>query len=370
LKFSLLIDAEEFAGRLFHDFAEARRRIFVQAMTFDADGAGRRVARAIMDSPAPDRRVLIDEVSRYIVSDRFIYTPSNWRDRELRREWRATRDLPEDLRRRGVAVKITNPYGLFWHRFFARNHKKLVVIDGRIAYLGGINFSDHNFAWHDMMLRIEDPDIASFLEGDFLSTWEGRNRSAFRSFPGIDIHLLDGRSNARAFEPILDLIRAAREDIFIENTYFALPFFDRLREVGPGRPPTLLLTSEVNNWPQMRHYIPWEARRSGIDLRLYPGRLTHLKAILVDGRELVMGSSNFDFFSHSIYQEIVAVVRDPAVIAAFKERVLGPDLERSIPYRGTVRPMRGRLQALSFRALVRANRRLAAFSRGNTMPRG
>jgi len=356
MSFRLLVDSDEFTAQFFQDISAARSRVYVQAMTFDADRSGLRIARALLDAAAPDRRVLIDEVSRYIVSDRFIYSPGNWRDPDLRREWRATRNLAEEFRRQGVGVKITNPYGRFWRRFFARNHKKLVVIDGRISYLGGINFSDHNFAWHDMMLRVDDPDIAAFLEEDFLSTWEGRNQSDFRSFPGIDIHFLDGRSNARAFEPILKVVRGARQDIFIESTYFALPFFDRLREIGPGRPPTVLLTSEVNNWPQMRHYLPWEARSSGIDLRLYPGRLTHLKAILVDGRELIMGSANFDFFSYSIYQEIVAVVRDPAVIAAFKERVVVPDLERSVSYQGLVRPVRGRIQALSFRALVRLNR--------------
>ncbi|MGB7296587.1 MAG: phosphatidylserine/phosphatidylglycerophosphate/cardiolipin synthase family protein [Candidatus Aminicenantales bacterium] len=356
MSFRLLVDSNEFADQLLQDVSAARSRIYIQAMTFDADRSGLRIARVLKEAAAPDRRVLIDDVSRYIVSDRFIYSPGNWRDRELRREWRATRNLAEELRRRNVGVRITNPYGPLWRRFLARNHKKLAVIDGRISYIGGINFSDHNFAWHDMMLRIDDPDISAFLEEDFLSTWENRNASSFRSFPGIDFYILDGTSNARVFELILNLVRAAREGIFIESTYFALPFFDRLREIGSNRPPTVLLTSAVNNWPQMRHYLPWEARRSGIELRLYPGRLTHLKAILVDGRELVMGSANFDFFSYSIYQEIVAVVRDPSVIAAFKERVVVPDLKISLPFQGDVRPFRGRLQALSFRALVRMNR--------------
>lgn len=358
MSFLLLIDSDEFRAQLLQDISGARSRVYVQAMTFDADRSGLRIARAIMDAAAPDRRVLIDTVSRYIVSDRFIYYPQNWRDPGLRREWQATQDLAGEFAARGVGVRITNPFGRFWLRFFARNHKKLVVIDGRIAYIGGINFSDHNFAWHDMMLRIDRPDVAEFLEADFLSTWEGRNQSLARSFPGIDVHLMDGFSNGRSFEPVIDLLRAARESIFIESTYFALPFFDRLREIGPGRPPTVLLTSEVNNFSQMRHYVPWEAWRSGIDLRLYPGRLTHLKAILVDGRELIMGSANFDSFSGSIYQEIVAVVRDPAVVAAFKERVVVPDLRRSVPYNGPVRPFRGQKQALFFRTLVWLHKRL------------
>jgi cardiolipin synthase len=356
MRFRLLVDAEEFTAQLLEDISAARRSVYVQAMTFDADHSGGAVARMIADASAPDRRVLIDTVSRSIVSDRFVFAPRNWLDPELRHEWRATRNLPKELRSHGVAVRIGNPFGPLWLRFFARNHKKLIVIDRKVSYLGGINFSDHNFAWHDMMLRIDDPDIAAFLEEDFLSTWEGRNQCASRSFPGLDIHLLDGRSNARAFEPILEAIRAASEEVFIESTYFALPFFDRLREIGPGRPPTRLLTSEVNNWPQMRDYIPWEAWRSGIELRLYPGRLTHLKAILVDGRTLIMGSANFDFFSHGVYQEIVAVVRDPEVSASFQERIVVPDLKKSVPYTGPVHPVRGWIRALSFRALVGLNR--------------
>jgi cardiolipin synthase len=356
MRFRLLVDSEEFAARLLEDISAARRSVYIQAMTFDADTSGLRVARAIAAATAPDRRVMIDAVSRAIVSDRFVFRPLNWLNDALRREWRATRGLAGELRRRGVGVRITNPFGPLWLRFFGRNHKKLAVVDGRISYIGGINFSDHNFAWHDMMLRIDDPAIAAFLEEDFLATWKGRDQSAFRSFPGIDIHLLDGPSNERAFEPIFDIIRGARKSIFTESTYFALPFFGRLRRIGTARPSTVLLTSEANNWPQMRSYVPWEAWRSGIELRLYPGRLTHLKAILVDGRTLIMGSANFDFFSYWIYQEIIAVVRDPEVIAAFQDRVVVPDLGKSLPFSGPVSPVRGWVRALSFRALVGLNR--------------
>jgi hypothetical protein len=46
--------------------------------------------------------------------------------------------------------------------------KKLALVDGRVAYLGGINFSEHNFAWHDMMFRFEDAGLAGFLASRFL----------------------------------------------------------------------------------------------------------------------------------------------------------------------------------------------------------
>ncbi len=93
MSFQLLVDSNEFAARLLQDISGARDRIYVQAMTFDADRSGLPVAHAIMDAAAPDRRVLIDTVSRYIVSDRFIYYPQNWGDPVLRREWQSTQDL-------------------------------------------------------------------------------------------------------------------------------------------------------------------------------------------------------------------------------------------------------------------------------------
>ena len=76
--------------------------------------------------------------------------PDLWRER--RETLRLARALSED----GVTVHWTNPVGFCFLEFVSRNHKKSVVIDDRIVYLGGINVCDHNFAWHDVMLRIED----------------------------------------------------------------------------------------------------------------------------------------------------------------------------------------------------------------------
>ena len=54
--------------------------------------------------------------------------------------------------------------------------------------------------------------------------------------------------------------------------------------------------------------------------------MSHLKAMLVDDEHLIAGSSNFDYFSYRIHQEILAVFTDPYVISEFRERVMIPDL--------------------------------------------
>lgn len=73
----------------------------------------------------------------------------------------------------------------------AKNHKKLIVIDDRLTYIGGINFSEHNFAWHDLMIRFDDRAIAKFFTTDFLDTWSGRERGGAFRFELADFYLFE-----------------------------------------------------------------------------------------------------------------------------------------------------------------------------------
>jgi cardiolipin synthase len=240
--------------------------------------------------------------------------------------------------------------GPFFCRFPQRNHKKLVVVDGRVAYVGGINFSDHNFAWHDLMLRIEDEDVARFLAGDFQATWEGRGRSGTGRFAGLTLHSLDGRTNRRAFASVFTLIAGARKSLFVECPYLTPPFCDPLREASGRGVDVRVVSPAHNNWGLAGDAVAWAAATSGIDLHLYPGRMTHMKAMLVDGRTLVLGSANYDVWSLRFQQEYLAVVTDPAVVADFARRVVAPDLAASGPARPMSR-LRQRLVKLELRAL-------------------
>ncbi|MEP6968531.1 MAG: phospholipase D-like domain-containing protein, partial [Pseudomonadota bacterium] len=171
-KIELLVGSDAFWARAAWDIASARRRLYVQAMSFEGDDAGKAVAGAIMASPARDRRVLVDAYSTVVISDRFVLSPAGLFDRALRAEAKATRAMFDDLVRAGARVRVTNPVGPLYLHYPARNHKKLIVAD-EVAYIGGINFSDHNFAWRDLMLRLEDDAAAQVLARDFEATFDG-----------------------------------------------------------------------------------------------------------------------------------------------------------------------------------------------------
>ncbi len=329
----LLVNFEEFWTRLSQDIAAARDSVFIQTFAFEGDSVGRKLTDALIDSPAKDRRILADSFTRVVLSDRFRYSPANLFDRDLKAEARETASLWSQLKSAGVASKFTNPFGLNPRRLLSRNHKKLLLIDGSVAYLGGINFSEHNARWHDMMLRLDDAEAVRFLSEDFHSTWVGRDQLAHRECEAVELMTLDGRANRHGFARLLDLIDGARARIFVESPYITFPFYERLRDATRRGVNIQIVTPERNNWSYFANYARLESARSGIDLRLYQGGMSHLKAMLIDDEYLIAGSSNFDYLSYRIHQELIGVFTAPELIADFKRRVMLPDVTNSVDAR-------------------------------------
>ena len=329
MRFTLLVGSAEFWTHLRADIAAAQASVCVQTLSFEADAAGMGLSEAMRASGAADRRIIVDRFTQHFVSDRWVFSPVNRLDAEHRAEVVGTRDMIAANRAAGVAVTWVNPFGLLYRKAPARNHKKMMLIDDRVAYIGGVNFSDHNFAWHDLMVRIEDPEVVRFLQADFDATWAGRDELSQKTFGALEITLLDGATNETAFGDVLRRIDAAETSVFIESPYLTWPFWGHLkRAVQRGVAVTVLMPA-ANNRSWMQRYTTWEAARAGVALRYYTPAMTHLKAMLIDERVLLVGSSNFDYFSLRTQQEVLATVTDEALVAEFIARVRDADLARS-----------------------------------------
>jgi cardiolipin synthase A/B len=329
MKIQILVDFDAFWASLSRDILAAEQEAFVETFSFEGDRIGKMLGGLLVDSHARDKRILVDSFSKVMLSDRFRYAPRNWFNSQLRLEARETEALHATLPLSGVKVKYGKPFGHTPRSFFTRNHKKLIVVDDRVVYIGGINFSEHNASWHDMMLRIDDGAIARFLRDDFLASWKGKSAGAIKQFERVALFALNGRANASAFADVLKLIDSAKSSIFIESPYITFPFYDRLRDASHRGVRVTIVTPGANNWSLFADYARWESARCGIDLRFFRKGMSHLKAMLIDDRYLVAGSSNFDFLSYRIYQEIVAIITAPEVIAEFKETILNIDLANS-----------------------------------------
>ena len=318
----LIVGAENFWSRAEVDIASARDRVFVQAMSFEGDATGWAVAEALFSSKATDRRVLVDDYTRVNINDRQVRSRAGSRDAALQAEARATDQMFRQMANSGISVRRTNPIAFPGLNYPARNHKKLLVADD-IAYVGGINFSDHNFAWPDLMLRIEGADEAEFLATDFQQTFVGSSRLASADFGLVQLIALDGRENAAGFARVFDAIETAKGEIEVVSPYLTHPFTAALGRAAGRKVRVHLSTPWPNNKPLVRNALLSAARRYGFDVSLF-SVMSHVKGMLIDGEKLILGSSNFDFASFAAEEEFLAITTDSRVIEVFQSKVLAP----------------------------------------------
>lgn len=326
-RFELLVGSDEFWERASGDIAAARERLLVQAMTFEGDSAGLAVAAAIEANGASDRRVLVDDYTRHVLNDTFLLFS---RDPALQAEAEATWAMFERLVGSGVGVRVTNPVDGNPLRYPVRNHKKLLVMDD-VAWIGGINFSDHNFAWHDKMLRIEDPKVAGWLAEQFEADWRGEptfERAAFGD--ELEIASFDGANNVANSVALLEIFAGARKSLEVLSAYPTMPFTQAMARAAARGVPVSILTPRPNNKPLIRDYLFGTAPAVGIELGMID-RMTHVKAALVDGETLLLGSSNFDFVSYRLNSEYVAVIRDEGLVEEAERRLFAAARSEATP---------------------------------------
>ena len=320
----LLIGAAEFWPRARADIAAARRRVLVQAMTFEGDAVGQAVAAAIRTSAAPLRRVAVDDYTRWVVNDRWVHTRRSRRDPALQAEVRATAAMFAGLEAAGVEVVWTEPIRRLWRDYPFRNHRKVIVADD-VTYVGGINFSDHNFAWPDLMVRIERLEAADALAADFPSLQDATSNAWRLDLEGLTLCALDGRRNAALFALLQARLDGAREDIVVVSPYLTFPFADGLVRAARRGIRVTVVTPASNNKPLLHDHISALSRREGFRLVRTP-QMSHAKALMIDGAIVVLGSSNFDFVSHEAEAEVLAIFDDAPLAVALHRRLIEPAL--------------------------------------------
>ncbi len=303
-----LLDNREFVEELHQALRSAERRVLVQVMTFDGDASGLAVADLMADAAGRgvDVRLLVDLYALRYVSDR----PA--KDPEVQAEAAETAAMFERLRAAGVTVTFTQPWGPVLLFGLSRNHKKLYVVDGH-AYVGGINISDHNFAWRDFMIRITDAATVEVLAEDFGRTERGERQSLAGSII----------TNAEIEPAFKDIVNGAARSLVLASPYSLDIGIVKLLERAQA-PDKTVITARENNFKLLRAaepYIWGRLSRSGVDLRTYPD-FFHARFLLADDDKLLVGSSNFSRHSFRCNQEVCLLITDTDIIADFKDRML------------------------------------------------
>jgi len=257
------------------------------------------------------------------------------------------------LKEAGIELGVSLPVGpltALVSRADLRNHRKVVVIDGEIAYTGSQNLVDPRLfkqdegvgQWIDAMVRIEGPAVEAFA-GNFIQDWEVVTGVGFEYFEGTsDLKQLDAKGEALVqlvpsgpqpkpmaiLQLVLGTIYSARKELIITTPYFI-----------PDESVLTALVSAVHRGVEVIIIIPEKndsrlveyASRAvfddllteGVRIATFKGGLLHTKSISVDGTYGLFGSLNLDMRSLWLNFEISVFIYDLEFVAQLRELQVG-----------------------------------------------
>ena len=226
---NFLIDSEEFKKELTEKIRSAQNRIWIQVMTFEADETGKWLLEELRRSKARTKHLIVDGYSLANVNDTLALSIKRIGDKNLNREFKETKSILKSGHIGDVSITVTNRIGLNLLKYPFRNHKKIVVIDD-YAYLGGVNFSDHNFSWHDAMLRLNG-DTTDALVEDMQETISKRNQSKKLNLTS-QLYFLNGIHSKDMYVDLFSHMCLARKSIRIISPYVSNPLLNVLNELS------------------------------------------------------------------------------------------------------------------------------------------
>ena len=254
----------------------------------------------------------------------------------------------EAIRKQGIEIYEFKPMEFPWLQdIFNRDHRKIVIIDGKIAYTGGMNVADYYIkgteivgSWHDMHCRIEGDEVNT-LQKIFLRMWflvSGQKVYGAKYYRGItnadyinDLKKDTCRSAGNKMVGIInrephvtkDIIRYfyinaindAKDSIKLINPYFTLSHslkkaFRNAIKRGVKVEILLSVKSDIPLTPDCGFFNAHQLMKAGCQIWLYKPGFHHTKIIMVDGQFCTVGSANLNARSLRWDREENAVIID------------------------------------------------------------
>ncbi len=272
------------------------------------------------------------------------------------------------IREKGIQIVEYDPVGFPWvNHIWTRDHRKIVVIDGEIAYTGGMNVADYYIngteqvgEWRDMHCRIEGSTVND-LQDIFARVWKkctGEELTSPKYYKGGKVtethfqHLKPDTTVTRGHkmvgiinrEPHVtnhiirtfyeDAINNAKDTIKLVNPYFTLTgkLKRALRKAikrGVKLEVMISAKSDIPLTPDCVMYNAHKLMKRGAEIWVYQPGFHHTKIIMVDGKFCTVGSANLNSRSMNFDLEENAVIIDPCVTAQLS-RMFDNDKKKSV----------------------------------------
>lgn len=222
------------------------------------------------------------------------------------------------IREKGIEIVKFDPIHFPWiNHAYHRDHRKIVVIDGKIGYTGGINVADYYLTglegvgkWRDMHSRVEGAAVSQ-LQNIFLAMW---NRETGQNIGGADYYPTPAKNNntriavvdrwptrnaevmRRAYS---NAIHAAKDSVQIISPYF-IPTYIVRRAIKKALKDSVKIEimisskSDIPFTPDVAMYTAYKLMKKGAEVYLYDKGFNHSKVMGVDGKFCTIGSTNLN----------------------------------------------------------------------------
>lgn len=314
-----------FTGRdaleaMYHAIEEAANHIHLQSYIIENDHTGRRFKELLIKKAKQglDVKVLFDGVGSIKLNRPFI----------------------KEMREAGVEVIIFAPLRIIMptSKINYRNHRKILVVDGKTGFLGGVNIADRYFYgtlqgdWHDTHIRIVGQSVLS-LQSIFLMdrhfALNRRFRFKKKYYPMPEITLYDSQEGNNYYSQIISsgpdsdwasimqcyfsAITLAKEHIYIVTPYFTPceSILNAIKIAALGGIDVRIMLPEKSDtrlaqWSTMSYV--GELLEAGVRIYLFKEGFNHSKVITIDGKMSIVGSANMDIRSFEHNFEVMAVI--------------------------------------------------------------
>ncbi len=318
MEFLVLDDPLKFYNVMLSDIAQARHFVYLETYKFANDHMGVKFRDALTRKAHQGVKVklLIDSWGRGPVSDSFF----------------------EELIKYGGEVKFFEKIKLnsdIFTRGHRRDHRKIIVIDDQISYIGSMNITGYNLNWRELALRIKG-ELSLLFRKVFLQNYESfnpyliPNKLAFtrtvkmgdweivRDVPSIPLQ--------RMKKKYLQLLRTAHSSVIIETPYFLPGFLLRkalMDAAKRGVDVNVIMPkhSDMRMIDILRNRYLGMLSKNNVKMMFFIPNNLHAKLMVIDNRVFSITSANFDYRSFRYQYEIALIGKEPEVLRQLNEHL-------------------------------------------------
>jgi cardiolipin synthase len=318
MDYLVIDDTLKFYNLMLNDIAQAKEYIFLETYKFANDHMGIRFRDAITRKAREGVtvKILIDSWGRGPVSENFF----------------------EALIKTGGEVKFFEKIKLnsdIFTRGHRRDHRKILVIDDRISYIGSANITGYNLNWRELSLRMEGPLAKSFKKvflenfnafNPYIITNKVTHTRSIRSGNFEIIRDVPSIPLQRLRKKYTRLIKSATSSVVVETPYFLPGFMLRKALIDAsnrGVRVTIIMPkhSDVRMIDILRNKYLGLLHNAGVHLLFYLPHNLHAKLLFIDDEVFSISSANFDYRSFRYQYEIALIGSNLEIVRQLREHI-------------------------------------------------